>query len=135
MDIKLNSNKPNFDNILSTLDKGANKVNQALDDFQHAIPLLEAIGISTKTVEFEMSVPPMLMATLVGDISATNTEVIQQYIDENSDKSLLVLILKGFIGAYEIREKLSNIGLNGLELDLKLTAPPSIAVRMLAAAP
>ncbi len=135
MKIELPQGKPNFSgdvkSVLAKLDSGAAKLDQALDDFKHSIPLLEAIGLSIQAVQLDMAVPPALTATVVGDISASNPQVIQQYINENADKPLLVLILKGFMGAYEINGKLSALGLNGLVADIKLSVPPSVSVRML----
>lgn len=100
-------------------------------NFKNTVPLLEAVGLSIQGVQLDMTAPPALSARIVADISTTNPEVIQQYIDKHSEKGLLVLILKGFIGAYEISDKLSTLGLNGLMADVKLSAPPSVSVRLL----
>ncbi|NRB42175.1 MAG: hypothetical protein HRU20_27510 [Pseudomonadales bacterium] len=117
--------------ILRNLDQGAEKIDEILEDFKQSIPLLKAIGISVNTVQFDFAAPPQLLASLAAKIDDTDPEVIQEYIDLHADKSLLVLILKGFMGAFEIRDKLECLGFNGLEADLKLTVPPSISVRML----
>ncbi|MCJ8270570.1 MAG: hypothetical protein MJK04_14350 [Psychrosphaera sp.] len=129
-----NSNAETLKSKIDFLSKPAlagDKIDQILESFKQSLPLLQAIGVSVKVIQLDLAAPPQLFATLAADINASDPVVIQKFIDENLDKAILVLILKGFLEIYRLRDKLGNIGLQGIEADLSLTVPPSISVRML----
>lgn len=99
-----------------------------LDDFNQAIPTIKGLGFSIKDIKAEMGVSPKVKAKLTASVEAMDGEKIQELIDDNSDKKFLVLVLKGFLAASNIKDQLSDLDFKGVEAKIKLGMPPSISV-------
>lgn len=112
-------------------DPTAGSINKMLDDFNQAIPTIKGLGFSIKDIKTEMGVSPKVKAKLTASVEAMDGEKIQELIDDHSDKKFLVLVLKGFLAASNIKEQLSGLEFKGVEAKIKLGMPPSISVNFI----
>ena len=113
------------------IESAAGKVNEMLDDFNQAVPTLQALGFSIKDVRADVGVPPQIKAKLTGSVEAIDAKKIQGLIDANSDKKFLVTVLKGLQAASHVKEQLSGLGFKGVEAEIKLGIPPSVSVNFM----
>ena len=109
-------------------DISAEKLNQLLDDFNSAIPTMNALGLSIKDFNMKMAVIPEIEAKLIGSLDAVDPEKIEEIVSKNPDKKMLIGILKGLQTASLAKNRISGLSLGGIEVDIKLGLPPSVKV-------
>ncbi len=108
--------------------KRVEEIDQLMEEFKSAVPVFTASGFSVANFQIDINTPPSLMIRIVGDITAIDTEALQTYIDENPDKKLMTVVLKGFQTAFKFQEKIAAIGMQYVIVDIKLSITPSITV-------
>lgn len=109
-------------------DVALEKVNHLLDEFNKAIPTIKALGFSIKNFHVGMGVIPEIETKLTGSVDAVDAEKIQELIQNNQDKKILISILKGLQTASHAKEQLGELAFKGVEVDIKLGLPPNISI-------
>ena len=102
--------------------------NRALDEFNEALPIVRALGLDVKDLHVGMGLLPEVGAKLVGSIATVNVAKINEIAEKEKDKKLLVTILKTLQAAYNVKDRLGDLGLKGVEVEVFLGLPPKVSV-------
>jgi hypothetical protein len=105
------------------------RVNKLLDGFNRGMPALKALGLSLHSFHVSMGLPPKIEAVLVGSIEAIDKDKIQKLMEIHQANTFLIGILKGLQTASNLKGLLGEVGLNGIEVPIKIGIPPRITVR------
>jgi len=105
------------------------KVDQLLQEFNEIVPKLKGLGLTIKDFRIGMGLIPEIETKLIGTLDKVDPSQLEQLIEQNQEKTLLLSILKGLKTATEIKAKLGDVIFKGIELDVKLGLPPSIGFR------
>jgi hypothetical protein len=111
-----------------TADAALEKVNHLLDEFNKAIPTIKALGFSVNNFHVGMGAIPEIEAKITGSVDAIDAEKIQELIQNNQDKQILITILQGLQTASHAKEQLGELAFKGVEVDIKLGLPPKISI-------
>ena len=106
-----------------------------LDEFNTALPTLQALGFSVRDFNVGMGLIPEVGATLVASIDNVNVSKLNELIEKNQEKKALVALLKALQAAYNIKQQVPDLQFQGIELDVKLGLPPHAGVKFLRSAP
>ena len=107
------------------------KLDEARDDFNQAIPIMQGLGFAVKNVNVDITPSPKIEAELTASIEAIDPEKIQKLIDENADKKFLVTVLNSLQAASHIKEQLGDLGFKCAEVKVKGGIPPGVSVSFL----
>ena len=99
-----------------------------IDDFNAALPTLRALGFSVKDVQFGMGLLPEIGAKLIASAADVDGKKLAALIEQKQEQKTLVAVLKALQASYQIRDQLGDLGLQGVEIDLKLGLPPHIGI-------
>ena len=113
------------------MDKGMEKVTQMLEALNDGLPKIKALGLSVKDFRIGQGLIPDVMIKLAGDINAINPDKIQLIIDEFPDEKILVTTLKALQTASHMKDHLSAMEFKGVEAEILLGLPPSVAVNFM----
>ena len=102
--------------------------NQAVHDFNEAVPRLKALGLSVHNLRVDIGVIPDVGVTLTGSVAAIDPVKIKEMIEAHQKNKVLVMILEGLRTASAFKEPLGDVGFKGVDLDVKLV-PPKVSVR------
>ena len=106
----------------------ADAAGKLLDDLNEAIPAMHGLGLDVRDLHVEMGVPPEIAAKLVGAVENIDVAKIKELAAKNTEKKLLVTLLKTLETAYNIKDQLKDLRFKGVEIDLKLGLSPKINV-------
>ncbi len=107
------------------------KVQELVRDFNAAIPTMKALGFSVSSFTIGVGLIPEIDATLKGSVKALNLDEIQKMIDSHADNKSLKAILEALHTAANFKEQLTEMGIKGVEIDIKLGLPPLVSVNLL----
>lgn len=110
---------------------GLNKVNEMLDALNEGLPRIKALGFTVKDFRIGQGIIPDVMIKLAGEIDAIDPERIQKIIDEYPDEKILVTTLKALLTASALKDRLNALEFRGLEAEITLAVPPSVAVNFM----
>jgi hypothetical protein len=99
-----------------------------LDEFNEALPTIRALGFTVKDLHVGMGLLPEVGAKLVASTDNIDVKTLEELIQKNGEKKILLAALKGLLAAYNIREQVPDVPLRGVELDLLLGLPPRVSV-------
>jgi predicted regulator of amino acid metabolism with ACT domain len=121
-----------FNNMLDKTRKLTDTTSEAaskfLDEFNAALPTIKALGFSVQDVRMSMGILPEIHAKLIAAAADIDVKTLDELIQKKSAQKTLVAVLKGLQTAYNVRDQLGDLGLSGVEIDLKLGLPPSIGI-------
>jgi len=109
----------------------ADAAGKLLDDLNEAIPTIHGLGLDVRDLHLEMGVPPEITAKLVGAVESIDVAKIKDLAANNTEKRLLVTLLKTLETAYNIKDQLKDLHFKGVEIDLKLGLSPKVNVGFL----
>ena len=104
--------------------------NQAMHDFNDAVPKLKALGLSIHNLRVSVGAIPDVGATLTGSVAAIDPGKIKELIDAHQKNKVLVMILEGLRTASAFKEPLGDVGFTGVDVDVQLI-PPKISVKFM----
>jgi len=107
------------------------KVQDLVQDFNAAIPTMKALGFSVSSFTIGVGLIPEIDATLKGSVKALEPQEIQKVIEEHRDNKALKAILEALHTAAKFKEQLSEMGIKGVEVDIKLGLPPLVSIDLL----
>jgi hypothetical protein len=99
-----------------------------LDEFNEALPTIRALGFTVKDMHVGMGLLPEVGAKLVASTDTIDVTRLDELIQKNADKKILVTALKGLHAAYNVKQQIPDVPFKGVELDLTLGLPPRISV-------
>jgi hypothetical protein len=99
-----------------------------LDEFNEALPTIRALGFTVKDLHVGMGLLPEVGARLVASTDDIDAKKLEELIQKNAEKKVLHAALRGLLAAYNIRQQIPDVPLNGVELDLHLGLPPRVSV-------
>ncbi|MDH5562944.1 MAG: hypothetical protein OEY91_04875 [Nitrospirota bacterium] len=108
--------------------KAKEKVDRMLAEFNAALPVLEALGLSLKDFKMGMGIIPEIQAKLVGSLEDVKEDKIEEMIEQYQDNKTLTTVLKALKMAASIRKRVEGIPFTGIEVGLKLGLPPNVSV-------
>jgi len=97
--------------------------NQAVHDFNEAVPRLKALGLSIHHLRVAVGVIPDVGASLRGSVAAIDPVKIKELIDTHQKNQVLVMILEGLRTASAFKEPLGDVGFEGVDVDIQLIPP------------
>jgi predicted regulator of amino acid metabolism with ACT domain len=106
-------------------------ISRTLDEFNAALPVMQALGFSVEGVQVTMGLLPELSAKLIAAAANVNVKALDEIIKTKSEQKTLVAVLKALQTAYNVRDQLGDLGLRGIEIDLTLGLPPKISIGFL----
>ena len=109
----------------------SSKVQGLVNDFNAAIPTMEALGFSVSSFTIGVGLIPEIDATLKGSVKALDIHTIQKVIEEHADNKSLKAILEALHTAAKFKEQLTEMGIKGVEIDIKLGLPPLVSIELL----
>ena len=118
-------------NVDAIKGKGLDKINEMLDGLNDGLPKIKALGLSVKDFRVGQGAIPDITIKLAGDINAIDPDKIQEVIDQYPNEKILVTTLKALQSASHMKERLSALEFKGIEAELMLGLPPSIAVNFM----
>ena len=121
-----------FENVKTKIQelfgKAKEKVDHMLGEFNAALPVMEAMGLSLKDFRMGMGLVPEIQAKLVGNIEDVQEDKIDAMVEQYQDNKTLTTLLKALKMAAGIRKRVDGIPFTGIEVGLKLGLPPSVSV-------
>ncbi len=108
--------------------KAKEKVDRMLAEFNAALPVLEALGLSLKDFKMGMGIIPEIQAKLVGSLADVQEDKIDLMIGQHEDNKTLTTVLKALKMAAGIRKRVDGIPFTGIEVGVKLGLPPNVSV-------
>lgn len=106
-------------------------VSRFLDEFNAALPVMQALGFSVEDIQVTMGLLPEVSAKLIAAAANVNVKALDEIIKTKSEQKTLVAVLKALQTAYNVRDQLGDLGLGGIEIDLTLGLPPKISIGFL----
>jgi hypothetical protein len=109
-------------------EEGWEKINTAVNNILGLAPLIEVTGFSMKDVSVDATIPPSITLAFVKE-KDVDQETIEKLLEENKDKEILTLIVKGLQKADSLQKgmKLSHYNFRGLSM--KIGLPPDISLK------
>jgi predicted regulator of amino acid metabolism with ACT domain len=106
-------------------------ISRLLDEFNAALPQIEALGFTVEGIQVTMGLLPEVSAKLIAAAAKVNVQILDEMINKKSEQKTLVTVLKALQTAYNVRDQLGDLGLGGIEIDLTLGLPPKISIGFL----
>jgi hypothetical protein len=99
-------------------------VEKLLDDFNAALPTMQALGFTVEDIQVAMGLLPEVNAKLVAAAANIDVKALDEMIGKRSEQNTLITVLKALQTAYDLRDQLGDFGLKGVVVDVKLGLPP-----------
>ncbi|MBC8047881.1 MAG: hypothetical protein H7Y00_13870 [Fimbriimonadaceae bacterium] len=93
-------------------------------------PIIEKTGYRAKEINIAVSVPPRFVFHFEKFADVSKVE-IEQILEENTEKTLLKIIVSTLVSADEFQSKLSLGSFKFAEIDIELGVPPEVNVKFM----
>ncbi len=103
------------------------KVHEMVDELKSALALFEKFGFRAGKLKMEMGPVPSISTSISGSLEKVEVGGLQKLIEEHRDNKLLSAMLKGLIGAKQLRDRIELNYFTGTTLNVKLGVPPKIS--------
>lgn len=113
-------------------DAGWDKVTGLINDILGLAPLIEATGFSMKDVSVDASIPPSITLGFIKE-KDVDPEAIDQLLEANKEKELLVLIVKGLQKADSLQKGMNLAHYKFRGLGMKIGLPPDVSLKFVRA--
>jgi len=107
------------------------KVNHLLGDFNKAIPIIRALGLSVIDVRITTGLLPGVRAKLTGSVEALDGDKLKEQLTGKEQNKILTSILQSLQTVALFKDQLSEIGFKGVVIDLTIGIPPQMEVELL----
>jgi hypothetical protein len=111
--------------------KAADKVNETVDELEEARKVLQSLGLSVSDVRISMGLIPEVGAKFTGSIDALDEKKLAELVEADPEQQLLLAALKALQLTCRLKEQMGDVGLKGVELDLVVSIPPKVSVRLI----
>lgn len=120
-----------FDKVKVLSNSASDTVSRMLDEFNAALPVMQALGFSVEDIQVSMGLLPEVSAKLIAATDKIDVKMLGEMIQAKSEQKTLVAVLKALQTAYTVRDQLGDLGLKGVEVDVTLGLPPKISIGFL----
>ncbi len=117
--------------VTEATEVAVDKVNHLLGDFNEAIPIIRALGLSVTDVRITMGLLPGVRAKLTGSVEALDGDKLKEHLTEKQQNRILTSILQSLRTVALFKDQLSEIGFKGVVIDLTIGIPPQMEVELL----
>jgi len=107
------------------------KVEELVQDFNAAIPSMRALGFSVTSFTIGVGLVPEIDATLTGSVKALNPPQVRKEIEAHAGNRALKAVLEALLTAARFKDQLTEMGIQGVEIDIKLGLPPLVSINLL----
>jgi len=107
------------------------KVQGLVQDFNAAVPTMRALGFSVSSFTIGVGLIPESDASLKGSLRALDINQIRQVIKEHADNKSLKAIWEALHAGAKFKEQLSEMGIPGVEVDLRPGLPALVSINLL----
>lgn len=118
-----------LDDSLSALNSLKNssgdKIKQFVEEFNKALPIVEAAGYELKTVEIRVGIPPKLIPHF-NQVRILSEEEKREFLERHKDKRYTKLLLSTLFKSSEIQQSVSIGNLPQGVIQIELTTIPNI---------
>ena len=111
--------------------KAADKVNEMVDELEEARKVLQSLGLYVSDVRISMGLIPEVGAKFTGSIDALDEKKLAELVEADPEQQLLLAALKALQLTCRLKEQMGDVGLKGVELDLVVSIPPKVSVRLI----
>lgn len=120
--------KDSFSFLKDMKEASLEKINKLVNDILGLAQLIEVTGFNMKEVSVDVGIPPGISIGFVKE-KDVDAETIHRLLDENKDKEILKLIIKGLQKADSIQKgmNLSHYIFRGLHM--KIGLPPDMSLK------
>jgi hypothetical protein len=108
-------------------DAGMAKLQEKLDDFNSALPVLCEAGYALQGITLGMGIPPKLNADFSASEEASSANV-ERLLEEHANKPLTVGLLKALHNAWLMQTKIAIGGLKPTSLSVEVGLTPSVSL-------
>lgn len=119
--------KKNFDPA-DVASKSMGKINKLLDEYNEAIEIIGNLGF--KIEKFNVGATGV-ETSISGTLDKIDKDKTAKLAELHKERKIIVSILKALITAKLTQERVKNIPLKGLRLDMKLGWPPKMDMEFL----
>ena len=103
------------------------KLQETLDDFNSALPVLREAGYSLEGITLGMGIPPTLNADFSAAQDASSVSV-ERLLTQHADKKLTVVLIKALHNAWLMQTKITIGGLTPTGISVDVGLIPSVSV-------
>jgi len=103
------------------------KVNEMVDELKSALALFDKFGFRAGKFKMELGAMPAISTSISGSLDKVDVDSLQKLIEEHKDNKLLSAMVKGLIGAKQLRDRIELNYFTGTTLKVKLGVPPKIS--------
>jgi hypothetical protein len=109
-------------------DASVEKISQLVNDILGLAPLIETTGFNMREVSVDMGIPPAISISFIKE-KDVDVETINQLLEDNKDKEILKLIIRGLQKADSMQKgmNLSHYIFRGL--NMKIGLPPDMSLK------
>jgi hypothetical protein len=125
IEMDLNSMMGKAKDFAGSANEGVSKM---LDEFNAALPTMRALGFTVQDIQVGMGLLPEVKAKLAASADNIDVKAIDEIIQKKSEQKTLVTVLKALQTAYNVRDRLGDLGLKGVEINATLGLPPNISI-------
>ncbi len=101
------------------------KVTALINDILGLAPLIEVTGYSMKDLNVNAGIPPSTTLSFIKE-KEVDAATIQKLLEENKDKDILTLIVKGLQKADSLQQGMNLSHYKFIGLGMKIGLPPNI---------
>ena len=104
----------------------AEKISELLEEYRSAVAALETFGFTVGKFNVGMGLLPEIRTTIDGSLEAIDSAELQELIEKNEQKKILVTCLQALVMAKDFQQRADLMQFQKVTLDLKLGIPPKI---------
>lgn len=104
-----------------------------LDELNELLPILRGLGFTIRGLRVNVGLTPEVSATFVSSTDTVDPKLVQDQIERNAGKRMIVTALKGLLAAYHVRRQVTDLPVKGIELEITLGLSPNVDVRFVSA--
>jgi hypothetical protein len=107
---------------------GTNKVIEAIDGFNAALPIVREAGYDLSDVSVELGLPPRVVAafTVANEVSVEQFEAL---IATHAERKFAILLLKALREAWKLQSRIHIIGMTPRGMSVELGLTPSVTIK------
>jgi hypothetical protein len=116
------------DQAADVKDAGLARVNELLEEFNAALPVLREAGYAVEKVDIQLGLPPRIVAgvTSAADVSEAR---IHGLIAENAERKLAVSLVKALSQARQLQSRIKMAGMQPSGLAVEVGLIPQISIK------
>jgi hypothetical protein len=113
--------------LKSKKEQSVQKLSGMVNNILGLAPLIEATGFNMRRVDVDAAIPPSISLTFLKE-KDVSPETVEKILEENKDKNMLNLIVKGLQKADSMQKGMNLSGYVFQEMKMKIGLPPDISL-------